>query len=315
MIPDLGIAEAIRKMPEANLQERLRAETRRLRSGERALALESFHSSLYTQLSITITEALSQGNIGAALPMLIDSTPLLRASGRAHEGALWLDQILQQPEAREQPRVLLLRGNLALGQLRIALGDFDGALLPLRKALSSSETLQDKHATIIVSNQLALTCDRLGRYTEAQALYHNALRGGSALVNEADLCMLQVSLSASYLLSGDYVKALTAAQEALSYPGGSKENLAFGRLNYATALIALHHPDAPEAIRETLPAATHAQEPALLLFAQLYQSFLETDVALAQKNASTTLLALQALNAPIPPLLLQLLQNRGLRTT
>ena len=81
MIPDIGITETIRNVPEANLQERLRAETRRLRGDERAVALETFRSHLFSELSITISDALGQHNISTALPMLIDSAPLLRASG------------------------------------------------------------------------------------------------------------------------------------------------------------------------------------------------------------------------------------------
>lgn len=311
MIPDPGIAEAIHKLPEANLQERLRAQARHLRGGDRDKAIETFRTSLYSELATTITEAIAQENIGTALPMLIDSTPLLRASGRLSEGDLWLDQVLQHPESREQPRILLMRSHLALGQIRIALGDYERAIPPLRKALSISEALQDKHAAIIVSNQLALACDRLGRYTEAQVLYQNAIQVGQLTDNEADLCMLHISLSASYLLAGDFAKANTAAKQALSYSGGSKENIAFGRMNEATALLALHHPDASDAVRAILPAATATQEPILILYAQLFQSFLETDAAQAQKSVAALVLALKQQGAALPPVLTQLLHHYG----
>lgn len=325
MIPDAGITEAIRNVPEANLQERLRAEARRLRSAERATALKTFHSSLFSELSVTITDALNQRNISTALPMLIDSAPLLRASGHLREGESWLSQALQQPEAQEQPNVLLMRGYLALGQIRIALGEFEAALPPLRKSLSSSEKLTDQHASLIVSNHLALTCDKLGNYIEAQVLYQNAiqvaelarqrtteLHPSEFATNEADLCMLHTSLSASYLLSGDFQKASDAALKASSYHKGLTENRAIAAINRATALYCLEGPEAPVTAREALRLARDADAHHIILLANLFIPLLEPDSLLARQSAQNAAHALQEQGIGVPVRMEEVLKSRGL---
>lgn len=315
MVPDIGLAEAIQKVPEANLQERVRAEAQRLRSRERALALECFTSLLFQELSETLEEALDQGSIGAALPMLIDSAPLLRQSGHAREGARWLDRALQQPEAREQPHALLLRAYLALGQLRCALGDFMGAVPPLRRALSLSEQRADKHASVIVSNQLAVACDRLGRYTEAQTLYQNAIQVALSISHEADLCMLHASLSASYLLSNDPERALTVSQQALTFTHGSQENLAINALNRATAALLLELPEAPMAVAEALSYTDRASEPVLGLLAKLHLPLVELPAGSPPIDLPETLAKLRQYGVGIPLRIAELFQARGLALT
>lgn len=302
----------MRNPVEAPLIERLRQEGKRLRSAEGADACAAFEEQLAEEFAHQVREALAQEDSQQALTLLIAASPLLRASRQLPQGLAWFKQALALPSTSALPKPLLLRANLALGQCLIASGDSEGALRPLRTALASSDTLQDRRASLVISNALATACDQLGRIVEAQVLYQNAIEIAEQLSSEDDQCMLYVSLSASYLMSGRFPQAATAARQALSFRGSTPDNLALGALNFATASLALGEPEAAEAVQEALAATEATGNPVLILGAKLHQHLLEPDPLVARREAAATLAALEARGGVVPPVVTQLLRSREL---
>lgn len=302
----------MRSPVETPLVERLRQEGKRLRGTEGASACATFEEQLAQEFSEQVTHSLNQGDAQNALTLLIAASPLLRASRQLPQGLQWFKQALALSTTTSLPRPLLLRANLALGQCLIASGDCEGALRPLRNALASSGALQDRRASLVISNSLATACDQLGRIVEAQVLYQNAIDIAEQLSSEDDQCMLYVSLSASYLMSGRFPQAATAARRALAFTSSTPDNLALGALNLATASIALGEPDAPATVQTALRACEATGNATLELGAQLHQHLLEPDLAQARREVAATIVALEARGGVIPPVVAQLLKNRQL---
>jgi Flp pilus assembly protein TadD len=98
----------------------------------------------------------------------------------------------------------------------------EGAPAKALELLDTAVAANSKDALIYSSRGVAL--DMMGRYTEAQSSYQNAL-----LLNPDEAVTFKTNLSMSYILAGDYNKAITLLTPLLNTPEATpniRQNLA-----------------------------------------------------------------------------------------